>query len=387
VSIIINNIMVSIRKAKQGFQLRTRRAGGILLGSANGLPASDREKIGLVVGGLCVGFLIVVLFQLGVFGDGGSDGGGGSNLSRQGKLESLRRTKQHPVLMEDITPDDNSVEGNVKTAVAGGTTSASQPQQSQRKRMDDRYNAAALDLIELLDCPKLLEEAVKSIKSYTTGGGFGGFGGEDNSGEDAERRRRLDEVAQQHGDDGGFGNEGGDEEAGGEAADPADEEGGTKDDDKELEDKWGDEAKAEAGGGGGGPNDDAPRFDDGLPIGGDGGGRGYYGSDLNAKHLFCLAASENPPPEVQNKFKCDAAGRKRRTLLDLWVDARAQIQDAKLLEKVLGLAQEHTDQTLLGRTYHIWAPENDDGLQFMLGSLNSDQVRNRFLRDVLCTVL
>mmetsp|Transcript_506 Transcript_506/g.1272 ORF Transcript_506/g.1272 Transcript_506/m.1272 type:complete len:641 (+) Transcript_506:121-2043(+) len=358
--------MVSIRKAKQGFQLRRRGPGGFL--DASG--AADREKIGLVVGGLCVGFLLVVLFQLGVFGEG-SDAGG-TSLSQQGKLASLRTNKQHPVLMEDVTPDDGDA-----TTVKTDVSSDSQPQQDQqnlpqRKRMDDRYNAAALDLIEFLDCPKILEEAVKSMKSYDADG-FGNNGMDDAV---EQRRRRLDEVAQQHGDDGGFGNEeenagggGGGEEAE-DAADPdADVE--TKDDDKEPEDKWGEEAKAANGEGG---TDDAPRFDDGLPIGGgDGDEGGYFGHELNAKHLLCLAASENPPPEIQKNLKCDAAGRKRRTLLDLWTDARAQIQDPMLLSKVLGLAKEHSDQNLLGRNYNIWAPENDDGLQFMLGSLNSDQ--------------
>lgn len=344
--------MVSIRKAKQGFQLRKRGAYGGFLSNAS--PA-EREKVGLVVGGLCVGFLIVVLFQLGVFGDSSS-----GNLSQQGKLETLRRTKKHPVLMEEVSSNED-----VQAAVAGGTDKASQ----QRKRMDDRYNAAALELIEFLDCPKLLEEAVKSIKEYNSGG-FGGSdedpenGGFDkinNGQDDPTHRRRLEEEAQQHGDDGGFG----DENKGG-AADPD----GTKDDDQAPEDKWGEDAAGAAGGGD--PNgDDKPRLDDEMPRSGDGYGAGGL---VNAKHLFCLAASENPPPEVQNQLKCDAAGRKRRTLLDLWTDARAQIQDPSLLTKVLGLAQEHSDRRLLGRSYHIWAPENDEGLEFMLNSLNSEQV-------------
>lgn len=360
--------MVSIRKANQSFQLRKRGAGAGFFSTAS--PA-DREKVGLVAGGLCVGFLLVVLVQLDVFSSPGPRG-----RLPQGIPESLRKTKQHPVLTEEISVEEDVdvVAANNAGAGAAVGPGALQP---RRKRMDDRFNAVGLDIVEFLDCPKLLEEAVQYLKD--DGGGFGGVGGEggnedpdfggddkiNNDQDDPVKRRRLEQVAQQHGDDGGFGNEEGG--SGGAAVDP---EGENEGDDEIPEDKWGEEAAAAAAGGDNSP-DDTPRFDD--LVGGSGDMAGGYATDLNAKHLFCLAASENPPPELKEQLKCDAAGRKRRTLLDLWTDARAQIQDPQLLLKVLGLAREHTGRNLLGRSYNLWAPNEDDGLEFMLGSLNNEQ--------------
>jgi FkbM family methyltransferase len=80
---------------------------------------------------------------------------------------------------------------------------------------------------------------------------------------------------------------------------------------------------------------------------------------------------QTPPSTITSELKCDAAGTKRQTLLDLWSAARSQMPEPLLL-KVLDLAKENTDQALLGRDYHLWAPDNDDGLSYMLSTLNEE---------------
>ena len=43
-----------------------------------------------------------------------------------------------------------------------------------------------------------------------------------------------------------------------------------------------------------------------------------------------------------------------------------------LLLKVLDLARER-NQDIMGKSYDIWAPSNDDGVQFMVNTLNEDK--------------
>lgn len=371
--------MVSIRKVKQqGFQLRRTNGGTSPRGG--GSPY-DPEKVGLMAAGLCIGFLVVILYNL-VFAD---DGGSGHHP--RGIPEALRNTKRHPILTEPIEDGVKDLKQSVSKK-----DPQEPPKQKAVRPMGDNFNAIALDIIDTLDCTKLLEDAVKSLKQFEVGGRGGGYHLEDGSMkygkerdqvETSRHRRLLDEVAQQHGDDGGFGNEViGDGAAAAEA-------GG---DDAIPEEKWGKEAVEEpiggvgvgagAGGGGGGVND--------LKYGGGGGGdfgegddkqpwfddfsMGRFGPyvDLTAKHLFCLAATENPPDEVKREIQCDASNLKRRTLLELWSAARAQVQDQVLL-KVLGMAREHSNQELLGKSYNIWAPYDDDGLPYMISSLNSEK--------------
>ena len=93
---------------------------------------------------------------------------------------------------------------------------------------------------------------------------------------------------------------------------------------------------------------------------------------LTAHHLFCLAAMEDPPKEIVQEFSCAASTRKRKTLLDLWTAARAQISDTGLLKKLLGLAQEQKSQTILDRTYDLWAPTGDTGMTYMVNTLNNE---------------
>ena len=40
------------------------------------------------------------------------------------------------------------------------------------------------------------------------------------------------------------------------------------------------------------------------------------------QHLSCLAATQDPPTEIQNQILCDATNTKRKALLELWSLAR-----------------------------------------------------------------
>ena len=347
--------MVSIKKAKQGFHVRRR-------GHQHPNPImgflQNPESVGLLVGGLCVGFLIVILWN-----SMSTD----HEITQQ-KLATLRQEKPHPHLYETSTGG----EGNGPSA-------------NVYKPMGDRFDAVALDILETLDCKSLFEQAKDTLTNDRNGGGGGldddegrFVGGDDDrkqGDDDDNRRRRLDE---QHGDDGGFDMN----NAAGGGVRRRSGTGGTEpddDDDKPLpdnEEKWNDDGNNNHGGGGG--------WDDGFPNGGRGGGdddqnfgdagdSDYNFIEVNAQHLFCLAASQDPPTQIQSQFKCDASGTKRKTLLDLWSSARAQMMDTEVVKKTLKLAQEHQGQALLGREYNLWAPQNDDGLSFMVNTLNSDK--------------
>lgn len=312
--------MVSIRKAKQGFQLRNPRQS-----------QSEKEKLGLLVGGLC----IVVLFIVYTSTTGGSNiDPVPPNLANQ----PLRYRKPHPEL--DLDDGDNKL---------------------SRKKVNDAINAMALDVLETLECEKLFEEVTKKEKSggaYNNEmGGVGPVNGETTE----HRRRRLDEN-RQHGDDGGFQNI--PDNAGAAAADK------TKDDDgKDEEDvKWGREARGNA--------DMMNEMDDvaGLRNQGDDRFDQFLGYQvLTAQHLLCLAAMPNPPEQIVSRFSCAAtSGAKRRSLLDFWTSARAQISDTALLKKVLNLAQEKKSQQILEKTYDLWAPSGDTGVAYMVNTLNKE---------------
>lgn len=333
--------MVSIRRAKQGFQLRRR--GGALYGQL------DKEKIGLIAAGLCIGFLVVFLYSI-----IGSDVDGNNGQRRAGLPESLRKTKQHPVLseVEEVEESNN-----------GSGRDSNNNKTKKIAPMGDMFNSFALDIVETLDCKTLLEDAAKKLKSnnsFYNNNDFDNNGDRDVGDVGRRRRRRLNAIAQQHGDDGGFGfgdmnNNNNKEEEGKDI----DNFGG---DDSIPVDNFGDGIDNENIEGGNGKNmyDDITGFGDG----------GYNFLQLSAKHLFCIAASENPPEEVANEIKCDAGKKKRRTILELWSAARSQMEKS-LLVKVLDLAQEQTEE-ILGVSYNIWAPQNDDGLRFMVNTLNSD---------------
>ena len=230
---------------------------------------------------------------------------------------ALRQTKPHPHL-----------------SVSSGTGD-----KSKSEPLSDSYNALALDILDLLQCESLFNETSANSNNY----------------DNYRRRRLLDDS--QHGDDGGFANvkqrsDSGGDWAEGDWAEGDWAEGGGKDGGEGLEDKdpWGD--------------DEYNNKDDGADP-------NYGYTQITAKHLFCAAALQTPPSTITSELQCDAAGTKRQTLLDLWSAARAQLPEALLL-KILGLATEHTSQNLLGKDYNLWAPANDEGLSYLVMSLNEE---------------
>lgn len=292
-------IMVSIRKAKQGFQVRRKKRGQY-----------DREKIGLVAGGLCIGVLIVVMYN--------SMGGMHRELP-----PDLRQTKPHPHL----------------------SVSESQP-------LSDSYNAVALEILNLLDCEALFNASSSNTHddpynydphNYDPNSNYNNDNNNNNN-----RRRRLEDS--QHGDDGGFGGVKQKGTSGGDGNGDDNDNGGDPNRDEEMKEELEQNGGMDDYGGGWGDNN---------------------WNELTAKHLFCAAAVQTPPSTITTELKCDAAGTKRQTLLDLWSAARAQMSEPLFL-KTLDLAKEHASQILLGREYNLWAPSNDNGLSYMLNSFTQE---------------
>ena len=304
--------MVSIRKAKQN-NFTLRRKG-------RHRKAYDAETVGLVVAGLCIGFLTMFLYSV-AFSESGTG-------EFQGMPESLRKTKKHPMLMEETEDADAEISGGEDPKL---------PIKHMRP-MDNEKNAIALDILGTIDCEKLLKEAEDNLKSYRDGWS-GGL-----NPDDQVVRRRL----QQHADDGGFAD----------LRDPDEGKLQNQQDKSKREDDFLSSPEEQLG-------------ENGNEI--DFGGFGNT-LDLSAKHLFCLAASENPPEAVKNEIKCDASNKKRRTLLELWSAARSQMQEDLLL-KVLGLAREST-QSISGTLYNVWAPRDDEGLTYMVNTLDSNSDKN-----------
>eukprot|EP00531_Pseudo-nitzschia_arenysensis_P018025 CAMPEP_0116125742 /NCGR_PEP_ID=MMETSP0329-20121206/5970_1 /TAXON_ID=697910 /ORGANISM="Pseudo-nitzschia arenysensis, Strain B593" /LENGTH=581 /DNA_ID=CAMNT_0003619797 /DNA_START=119 /DNA_END=1864 /DNA_ORIENTATION=+ len=302
--------MVSIRKAKQtGFKLRRkgRRKTSI-----------DAETVGLIAAALCLCFFLTFLYSV-AFSE---------SSESVGRIpESLRKPKKHPVLME--TTED----GDAKTGKENDTA-------KRTKRMNNGMNAIAVDIAESLDCENLLKEAEKSLQqsALDMGGGFDDPIGNDGD-IDNGRHRRLQQSVNEGGLD------------------------GKKTDDSIPEEKWGDLVDPE--------RDASPleddKFDDGMGFNGD------YDNyvTLSAKHLFCMAATENPPEAVTKEIMCDGSKRKRKTLLELWSAARSQMSE-DLLKKVLNIARERTEE-ISGETYNLWAPQDDDGIEYMVNTLNSNE--------------
>lgn len=99
--------------------------------------------------------------------------------------------------------------------------------------------------------------------------------------------------------------------------------------------------------------------------------------DMTAKELFCLAAATAtiPAEKIQHYkelIQCDATGTKQAALLDLWSSARAKIQNEVLLLKTLGLATE-TTRTLGKYTLNLWAPRNDDGMNYVMSQVSNEE--------------
>lgn len=229
--------------------------------------------------------------------------------------ESLRKTKKHPLLME--TSEDGGAETGKEKSAA-----------KREKRMNNGMNAIAVDIAEVLGCEKLLKDAEKSLKAFDMNGGFSDPMGDDGLMAN-DQHRRLQQA----------------------------------DDDSEPEEKWGDLVDRERDAS---PfNDDDFKNDDGM----DGEFDNYV--PLSAKHLFCMAATENPPEAVTKEIMCDGSKRKRKTLLELWSAARSQMSE-DLLKKVLDIARERKEE-ILNETYNLWAPEGDDGISYLVNMLNSNE--------------
>ena len=102
---------------------------------------------------------------------------------------------------------------------------------------------------------------------------------------------------------------------------------------------------------------------------------------VNAKHFMCLVAgSPNLPSFIHTEaFHCnDALGAKRPALLEIWSLARTRMS-LDLLKKTLELAQE-TPTTLLDESFYIWAPAQDQSLEFLQHVLNDESSAIRDLQ-------
>lgn len=334
--------MVAIRKAKQAASFRLRRKG-------RGRLAFDTDTVGLIAAGFCIGIFLVFLYSV-VFSESST------GEPRRGIAESLRlrKIKNHPVLMETMEDGDGDAKsGNENNKDIEDTD---HPPIKHVRPMNDGMNAIALDIVETLDCVTLLKDAEKDLKSNNEFNERGDFLMDDFEPVDPQRRRRL----QQHADDGGFA-DAGDADGGGIPQEQQNKDGnGNGDDDSIPGERWGDQVDAKSKNNDGLKQD---RADDRLRD------YDYREHNLSAKHLFCMAASENPPEAVAKELSCDHS-RKKRTLLELWSAARSQMS-SDLLLSVLDIAMENTE-IILGNSYYIWAPKDDEGLMYMVNSLNSD---------------
>jgi FkbM family methyltransferase len=98
-------------------------------------------------------------------------------------------------------------------------------------------------------------------------------------------------------------------------------------------------------------------------------------SSATGTELFCLAASTTTltPEQAKNhqeRILCDATGTKQEALLELWSSARAQIPNEELLKKTLELATE-TTRTIGPHSVNLWAPTNDDGMNYVLNQVSN----------------
>jgi FkbM family methyltransferase len=387
--------MVSIRKAKQGFQVRKRGGvggpGGVMaavVGGATGvggggggkLSQTDKEKLGVqIMMGLCLTVLLLVVFfllpplsgsHLDYSENGLAPGGSGAN-----GFNGFR--KPHPNLVipddeEDKDPPnkkhDTTLADVAAAALNRNNVNGQRPPRNKSK--NDKFNAIALDIINTLDCDNIMAKAAKQMPGS---GHRRGNSGDANDKEFPQQHERRLMDQHQHGDDGGFGKDN-IEEAAKEMTETDDQ--ATEEDSQE--EKWGRAAVGNA------PKrawDDYRPADADAATSSDSEEGGMYEDDeykeyvpkLTAEHLFCLAAMESPPPAIVNAFKCEASTHRRRTLLDLWSAARSQILDNELLKKILHLAQERSSQYLLQRIYNLWSPPGDTGFSYATSTLNKDQ--------------
>lgn len=110
-----------------------------------------------------------------------------------------------------------------------------------------------------------------------------------------------------------------------------------------------------------------------FKAGDDDAGMGEF-VETNAMHLFCMAALSDTteiPEEVKSQIKCDATRTRQQTLLDLWSTARGEMDEETLL-LTLKVAVE-TERQFIGSTINLWAPAQDQGVDYMLSVLNNEQ--------------
>jgi len=204
--------------------------------------------------------------------------------------------------------------------------------------LSQSYNAIAQDILDTLECEKLLN---KTLGNYN-GGMMDDYVPRDYSeGLDETSNVRLRRKLQ---------------------------EGGNADDgDDSLKEN---KSNKEPG--------EEPQFDDGVPGGQYDDLTGWNGYDeMTAKELFCLAASTSTLPadkikQYQDRIQCDATGTKQEFLLDLWTSARAKMQNEPLMLKTLGLAVE-TTRSLGKHTLNLWAPRNDDGMNYIISQVGNEE--------------
>lgn len=190
----------------------------------------------------------------------------------------------------------------------------------------EQYNAIALDILQTLDCHKLLNETKMRNPMF--------FGDSNETSSGQAWQRRLDEGFHQEPNNPKFGDSA----------------------------EFGQDSKANPGI----ADDDA-----GLWEGGE------YNPPTTevtptAKHLFCLAAYASDDQKETKYWKdaitCDATGMAQKSLLDLWSAARGEME-TRLLLKILDLATESL-QTIAKKDLYLWAPIDDTGSKYMLTHVN-----------------
>ena len=195
-------------------------------------------------------------------------------------------------------------------------SSANHPNLHLADKNSEQYNALALDILQTLDCHKLLNKTKNTASQMI------------NEEEEAaaavqRRRRRLDDFK--------------DPGEGDNNPDP--------DEEPDKEGQWG---------------DDAVNFQEEEEL------------TPTAKHLFCLAAFASDDRKEtaywKDTIKCDATQAAQQSLLDLWSTARGEMAPELLLQ-VLDMSFE-TTQTIAKKSLNLWAPRDDTGLQFMLDHVN-----------------
>jgi hypothetical protein len=213
----------------------------------------------------------------------------------------------------------------------------------------ESYNAIALDIIQTLKCHKLLNQTKQDNRAnrdrdgyhkddddrYNSGDGNSGSGSgegddDDDDTKDRRQRRRLDEEERP-------------ENSGSEDV--------RDDDDANHANDRPEQAQA-----------------DGFIRD----SKNHY-TPITGQHLFCLAAfsaSDKEIDDIKDKVHCDATHTRQQTLLDLWSAARSEMPEEILLQTLEVAVEE--ERELVGHQVYLWAPTNDDGLEWQPNSTNKD---------------